>query len=260
MKNMKSVYHTYKDIKNETLYRDILLFALMCHPAYNESSRKKRHAHELKVLIKFYGDISDRIMQESPEVDLIALSNRIGIRMSNYIAAIGGWGIFSELFLVGTQTDFFDELRAQRSKGITVGIVLHETLRKKCGIYKAASDYSSSFKLDHEFIGKLRNSKKEQLLRIEPKTFCTTIWQEFKHVAHLWAAFNTYVSPEIDLSISPVIEFDRLIPKDASHGQACGYRGFCETAEYYRALGCSFKPLRSAHTVLSPESCIHLVP
>lgn len=99
MKNMKSVYHTYKDIKNETLYRDILLFALMCHPAYNESSRKKRHAHELKVLIKFYGDISDRIMQESPEVDLIALSNRIGIKMSNYIAAIGGWGIFSELFL-----------------------------------------------------------------------------------------------------------------------------------------------------------------
>ena len=255
-----SVYETYKDIEVETLYRNLTLFAFMCHPAEDEASLRKRHAYILIALFKFYGDLENLIMMESPEVSQQDLSNRIGIRISDYIAASGGWGIVSELLLTGKQLDFSEEIKAQLSKGITVGFVLQESLRRKCGIQEAANSYNSLFKTDHEFIGKLRNSKKEQLLRIEPKTFCATTWQEFKHAAHLWAAFNTYADPGITLSVFPVIEFDKFIPKDPSHGQSKGYKGFCETAEYYRILGCSFKPFRSAHTVLDPQKCLRLAP
>lgn len=88
----------------------------MLHPGGGEKIEKKREAQVVKTLFKFYGDLWNRLLIESPEIDTASLSERIGLRMSEYIAAIGGWGALPYILFEGQQGDFIGVTKAQFKK------------------------------------------------------------------------------------------------------------------------------------------------
>lgn len=256
----KIVENTYKYLKIESLYRDVALFALMTNPGKGEKHQKQREAQIAKTLLQFYGDLWDRLLYEEPHIDPFKLSERIGLRMSEYIVDLGGWGHLHKLLFSGQQHDFISTIQSQFRKVVLVGLILHQVLHNKYSMQQALQEYCKESNEKDSFVGRLRNSKRKHVLSITPNTFATTIWKEFKDVAHLWAALNIYSTMEMDFTLAPVIEFDKFASKDRSLGVPTGFAGFCQVAEIYRLKGCSFKAPQSSYPLLNENTSERIAP
>ena len=240
---------------NEEIVRNIVIFSRMVHPGEGDSVEIKQFSHQIKALLSMFSIFAANFHIKSPDVELEEIDEMVGVLAGMYLARIGGMGILSTALFSGQQQDFTEEVKSQTRKGIVAGLVFQKALLSKSSLYKAASYYADEYAGGKGPIGKLRNSKNTCIFKINPETFVATIWQQFKGVAHMWAALNYYLSCQIDFTKIPFVKFEQLTSPYSDLDLPKGYFGFSVLAEAYRLAGCTFRPPRSTTTILDPNLC-----